>query len=584
MSVAKGGSWTSLWAPLDITNQIAGRATCWTASVCSPSQHKISHSAGPSGFAKFIPKTPFNGNFGPHYLSLVKHNGRDLRRCSRILLQLPEAETTATPEAETFAVVKDFIEDVHKLVELEPKGLCGLDLYNGILMRYVKASNAYLGKQEDALDFDITYYRSKDPMSPRLYEDIVEEIEQIGIFKYEGLPHWGKNRNFAFEGAIKKYKNAQPPRSTSFNKWWLLLLLHFSFTVMHNKLFPLHYFHELTGRGHYCGWFSLALKQYEGIVVVVVGLRFWHPYVGQNLSTGSILVIIAIPIFFCEVRFGVLQVGFYWRPLKPLVLKEILIFVVNNSTKVVLGYRLWHRASTIDYPEQPTFIVLRPEKKFKLENLHPSTEYFCKAFQNGLVKHIAAIQQQFDSTYSPLALTLRFAGALPSPITMVLLDSGKLDASSIDATPLLMGTRTTERYLYERYRTLSSTTIFPDTTRTNVLNLGRTKDERSYAGILRPGERAVRSNDQKHVRPNGRGRTLDGELAVKVADRSFEIQCKLSQTVRYLRPHTFACLKQTFGYERFMPFGSMNKCTAVRLVLQQTDRSRSQHTVRSCLQ
>lgn len=33
----------------------------------------------------------------------------------------------------------------------------------------------------------------------------------------------------------------------------------------------------------------------------------------------------------------------------------------------------------MDYPEQPTFIVLRPEKRFKLENLHPSTEYFCKA-------------------------------------------------------------------------------------------------------------------------------------------------------------------------------------------------------------
>ncbi|KOM54719.1 hypothetical protein LR48_Vigan10g061100 [Vigna angularis] len=74
---------------------------------------------------------------------------------------------------------------------------------------------------------------------------------------------------------------------------------------------------------------------------------------------------------------------------------------------ISMGCRLWHRASTTDYPEQPTFIVLRPEKRFKLENLHPSTEYFCNAFQNGLVKDTAAIQQQFDSTYSPLALTLR---------------------------------------------------------------------------------------------------------------------------------------------------------------------------------
>ncbi|XP_065864133.1 probable L-gulonolactone oxidase 4 isoform X2 [Euphorbia lathyris] len=104
--------------------------------------------------------------------------------------------------------VKSFIQDVQQLVKLEPKSLCVLEQYNGILMRYVKASSAYLGKQEDGIDFDFTYYRSKDPMTPRLYEDILEEIEQIGVFKYQALPHWGKNRNVAFDRVIKKYRNA----------------------------------------------------------------------------------------------------------------------------------------------------------------------------------------------------------------------------------------------------------------------------------------------------------------------------------------------------------------------------------------
>ncbi|KEH25677.1 hypothetical protein MTR_6g033470 [Medicago truncatula] len=39
----------------------------------------------------------------------------------------------------------------------------------------------FSGNQENVVKFDLAYYRSKDLMAPRLYEDIFEEIEQIEI-------------------------------------------------------------------------------------------------------------------------------------------------------------------------------------------------------------------------------------------------------------------------------------------------------------------------------------------------------------------------------------------------------------------
>jgi len=114
-------------------------------------------------------------------------------------------ETTAIFPASKFG---DFVRDVKKLRDqIKPENLCGIDVYNGFLIRYIKTSDAYLGQPEDSVVLDFNYYRADDPTVPRLNQDVVEEIEQMAFFKYGARPHWAKNRNLAFLGVPKKYPN-----------------------------------------------------------------------------------------------------------------------------------------------------------------------------------------------------------------------------------------------------------------------------------------------------------------------------------------------------------------------------------------
>ncbi|XP_020592996.1 L-gulonolactone oxidase 3 [Phalaenopsis equestris] len=119
-------------------------------------------------------------------------------------------ETTAIFPASNF---RNFVLDVKKLRDLNPQNFCGVDIYNGFLIRFIKASSAYLGQAEDSVVVDFNYYRADEALTPRLNQDVWEEVEQMAFFKHGARPHWGKNRKVAFFGVQEKY----PDQMRKFN-------------------------------------------------------------------------------------------------------------------------------------------------------------------------------------------------------------------------------------------------------------------------------------------------------------------------------------------------------------------------------
>ncbi|XP_015885135.3 L-gulonolactone oxidase 3 [Ziziphus jujuba] len=109
-----------------------------------------------------------------------------------------------------FPVTKfgDFIRDVKLLRDINPDNFCGVDNYNGFLIRFLKSSKAYLGQSEDSVVVDFNYYRADEASIPRLNQDVWEEVEQMAFFKHGAKPHWAKNRNLAFFGVQEKYANS----------------------------------------------------------------------------------------------------------------------------------------------------------------------------------------------------------------------------------------------------------------------------------------------------------------------------------------------------------------------------------------
>ncbi|GLJ35295.1 hypothetical protein SUGI_0710110 [Cryptomeria japonica] len=103
--------------------------------------------------------------------------------------------------------IVEAIKDLKQLRDINPTAFCTMDSSLGIQFRYFKKSADYLSHKEDSVVFEFMYMHYREIGKPRWNGHVMDEIEQMLLQKYGGVPHWGKNRVYTFDGAAKRTVN-----------------------------------------------------------------------------------------------------------------------------------------------------------------------------------------------------------------------------------------------------------------------------------------------------------------------------------------------------------------------------------------
>ncbi|KAF7062058.1 hypothetical protein CFC21_068701 [Triticum aestivum] len=104
------------------------------------------------------------------------------------------------------------VADMQRLRDLNPRALCSLHAKMGVLIRYVGASSAYLGKTEDSVNFDFTYYRSYTQGRPCAHSDVIDELEHMALLSMASSRNGARTTTSA---STAPSPSAQSPASSS---------------------------------------------------------------------------------------------------------------------------------------------------------------------------------------------------------------------------------------------------------------------------------------------------------------------------------------------------------------------------------